>query len=450
MVQQTMIPDAHTLPLPIQWHEGMLLAPQHFQQLSHRSEQLLHWRSMLADPFQWGVRRFAYDHALLLSGRFRVLELEALMPDGLVVALAKNGIEELEVDLALYEQELQEGAVTVHLAIAAQRNGAALAVGDHARYDSVMSPPIADDNTGVDGIEIPYLRPRIILLVSDAPPSRYVSVPLARIEKKNGLFTLTDFIPPTLCIELDSPVGEICREIATMLREKSVYLSEEIRANHYDMGSPAMLEKRAQIRSMVEGLPFLEGILFTGKSHPYPLYLALCIVSGHVATLGDAYVPPVFPAYDHNDLRKTFKALRDFIMTSVEQGIWEEYIAVTFELKNDLFLRRIEPAWLDEPLLIGVRGAARVSQREIAAWMESALIGSASVMQSLRERRILGADRRRREDGYQRIATRGAMLYEIEVEPEFVRPSEDLLIQSIGESGGIVQEIVLFVRNKRL
>lgn len=34
---------ADDLPAAVQWHEGMLLAPQHFQVRALRQEELLHW-----------------------------------------------------------------------------------------------------------------------------------------------------------------------------------------------------------------------------------------------------------------------------------------------------------------------------------------------------------------------------------------------------------------------
>ena len=72
---------ANELPAAIQWHEGMLLAPQHFQQLSLRQERLLHYHASHLAPFHYGVIRLRLDNALLLEGTIRVLELEAILPE---------------------------------------------------------------------------------------------------------------------------------------------------------------------------------------------------------------------------------------------------------------------------------------------------------------------------------------------------------------------------------
>ena len=51
-------------PLPhIQWHEGMLLSPQHFQQESARVDTLVGWQSLSANALAWGVKHFDIDAA---------------------------------------------------------------------------------------------------------------------------------------------------------------------------------------------------------------------------------------------------------------------------------------------------------------------------------------------------------------------------------------------------
>ena len=77
--------DARRVPEAIDWHEGMLLAPQHFQQLSLRTEEMLHYHSAALVPFPWGVLRLAIDEAALTQGFLRVSEIEAVLPDGPVL-----------------------------------------------------------------------------------------------------------------------------------------------------------------------------------------------------------------------------------------------------------------------------------------------------------------------------------------------------------------------------
>src|SRR5258706_12641241 len=52
----------------IEWFEGMLLSPQHFQLMSSRIDSLVAWQTLAAAPFSWGVRRLVLDHGLLSAG----------------------------------------------------------------------------------------------------------------------------------------------------------------------------------------------------------------------------------------------------------------------------------------------------------------------------------------------------------------------------------------------
>ncbi|MBL0942311.1 MAG: type VI secretion system baseplate subunit TssK, partial [Alphaproteobacteria bacterium] len=64
----------------IQWHEGMLLLPQHFQQNDVRQTELLQFHISEVSPFHWGVRYCEIDSAMLVSGVLYFLALEAIMP----------------------------------------------------------------------------------------------------------------------------------------------------------------------------------------------------------------------------------------------------------------------------------------------------------------------------------------------------------------------------------
>jgi hypothetical protein len=77
--------DARLIPDAVQWHEGMLLSPQHFQQADLRNQALQGYMTLLAAPYGWGVIRLRINEAALMAGRFAVTDLEAVMPDGLLV-----------------------------------------------------------------------------------------------------------------------------------------------------------------------------------------------------------------------------------------------------------------------------------------------------------------------------------------------------------------------------
>jgi type VI secretion system protein ImpJ len=439
--------SANEVPDAIQWHEGMLLTPQHFQQQAARLEGLLQYSSTLMAPFCWGVRKLTIDPDLLPGGVFRVLNLEATMPDGLVVSHDASAGDDLRLDLMASSKASGSRLLTVHLAVPVRT--ATPMKGDFARYRSLEGEPIADENTGDGALRIPRLRPRLVLLATETPPAKYNSFPLAVVERQDEVFELTGFIPPTTAVSADSPLGDLCSTVANRLREKAIFLSERVRAPSAAAGAPVILEGQRQIHSLVGALPPFEAILATGRSHPYTLYLSLCAVAGHVAALAGSLLPPIFTAYNHNDLRSAFGEVRDFILRAVNEGISEAYTRILFKFRDGGFNLMFDSAWADRRLVIGIRGQSGTTEKEMMAWGRDCLIGSEDVIPSLHQKRILGAARQFLDRDDELIPTAGVVLFVLQRDLEFIKPNRVLRILNTRDVAGSAgpAEIVLYVRN---
>jgi type VI secretion system protein ImpJ len=440
--------DAREIPESIQWHEGLLLTPQHFQQLSLRQEALLQYVASSIAPFNWGVRYLKVDPASLAAGRLRVLELEAVMPDSLVVSFGMRRGEELQVELAQYDEQLKQRPLTVHLAVAA-RESDPVTRGDLPRYDSVEGEPVPDENTGEGSLRIPRLRPRLRLLVADSPPKKYVTLPIARVFCRDETYTLTDFIPPALTVERQSPLGVICSWTARRLREKAMYLADQLRLPASGARAGVDRETEDLIRSLVASLPLLEAVLGAGASHPFVVYLALCSVAGQVSVMGRSLVPPAFAPYDHNDLRATFEPVLAYISRKVDEGVTATFTAHPFRYEEGVYSLTFERGWAGKRLAVGVRGATGATEQEVVRWGYGCVIGSRSRMRAMRESRVLGARRQLIERDEDLVPPRGVVLFSLRPDPEFVEPDEELQIFHAGEYGPSQrpQEIVLYVKN---
>jgi type VI secretion system protein ImpJ len=438
------LPPNH-IPEAILWHEGMLLAPQHFQQLSLRHEALLQYSTLTFIPFAWGVRHFSVDQNLLLTGVFRVLDLEAVMPDGLVVS--HDADLPLEIDLTARKDEIAQQTLSIHLAI--PDRACRLTEGELARYQTFEGDPIADENTQDGELRIPRLKPHLTLLATEKPPSKYVSFPLAKIQYRNEAFTLTSFIPPTIEVPLRSPLGDLCSHTAKRLREKAMFLADQLQSPSSTVGMPSNLETRSRIQCLTAGLPHFEAVLSTGRSHPYTLYLAFCSLAGHLAALGNSLLPPVFPPYNHNDLRASFEQVQNFAFRMVAEGVSEAYSGIPFRFENGIFSLAFDPAWSHRRLFLAMRGQTGMAEKELLEWGESCLIGSQSITASLREKRILGAPRQLVERDEELAVSRGMLLFRLQADAAVVKPGELLQILNKEDSGRIFrpEEIVLYVRN---
>jgi type VI secretion system protein ImpJ len=433
--------NSRQIPEAIQWHEGMLLAPQHLQQLSLRSESLVHYYLQAVCPFFWGVRELEIDQKLLVGGVFRVLKLEALMPDGLVASHVAGSDGDLQISL----QNVQQYPATIHLAVPARSSTATK--GDLSRYESVAGDPVVDESTGDGEITIPRLKPKLKLIVGEAP-AKYVSFPLAKVQYKNEAFTATEFVPPTSIVPTGSPIWQICSLTAAKIRERALFLCEQVRSPAAAGRVPLLLETKNRIQSLVSALPQFEAVMGTGMSHPYELYKAFCVLAGHLAGLGYSMMPPVFRPYKHNDLYAGFLEIQEFCFAMMEEGIPESYLAIPFQLVKKTFSLIFDSSWKEQRIFLAMRGQTGMSEKDVVEWGEQCRIGSESVMRSMRDKRVLGAGRQLVQSYESLVPARGVILFALEYDPQFIKTDELLLAVNDNESAGMhPAELILYVKN---
>lgn len=432
------------IPNAIQWHEGMLLAPQHFQQQSLRQEAMLQYFVRGMNPFFWGIRRLLIDRELLPTGVLRVLELEAVLPDGLLISYPEPGIPELKLDLSAAANPVAGQPLTVHIAVA--NRGEHSLGGALSRFHSVEDAPVADENTGDGAIPIPRLVPHLRLLVTDTPPAKYVSFPLLRVQVRDGAYSLSDYVPPTVAVSRDSALGEICGQTAQRMREKALYLAEQVQAPAASR-SPQTGENRERIRALVAMLPAFEALLASDSAPPFALYLAFCTLAGHVAGLGSSLVPPQFSRYNHSELQACFLDVQDFILRMISEGISENYLRVPMQWDGRQFTTAMMPEWLQRKIYLSLRAPSGGSEHDLVVWGEQCLIGTAGVMPAIRSTRVLGARRHSIQRAEDLLPPRGTVLFSLSPDQEFIRPGEQLQIFNTQHGQGTrPTEIVLYVR----
>lgn len=420
----------------------MLLAPQHLQQLSQRSESLVQYYLHCIDPFFWGIRHLEIDQKLLTTGVFRVLKLEAVMPDGLVVSHQAGQSPDLQLAL----QNVQHQPVAIHLAVPARSLVATK--GDLPRYHSVEGEPVIDESTGDGEITIPRLKPQLRLFAGDIPPAKFVSFPLAKVQYRNEAFGLTEFIPPATIVPIGSTIWEICSLTAAKIRERALFLAEQVRSPASAGRIPLMLETKNRIQNLVCGLPQFEAVMNTGVSHPFELYKAFCLLAGNLAGLGYSMVPPVFAAYNHKDLYASFSQLQEFSFAMMEEGIPESYLAIPFQLVRKTFSLVFDNEWKGRRLFLAMRGQTGMSEQDVVAWGEQCRVGSESVMRSMRDKRILGASRVFIQSYEALVPARGVILFALDFDPQFIKPDETLQVVNDSEGAGLhPAEIILYVKN---
>ncbi len=444
--------DLRSIPDAVQWHEGMLLAPQHFQQAGLRAELLLHFHLAQAVPFHWGVISLQLDHARLAMGCFRVLALQAILPDGLAVHYPDDDAAALELDLLPFAERLRDAPARIYLAAPARRaDMASSESGEASRFRSVEGEEVVDHNTGDNPMRLPRLRPNLMLMVGDRPSAKYTAMPIAEVSFANDTLQLAPgYLPPLLGVALDAPLGQLCLALAQGVRQKASFLAERAQGAGGAARHASLLEARSAIQCLVAGLPPFEAALNTGRAHPFGLFVLAAGIAGQVAPLGPGMVPPIFDAYDHDDPAASFRPLLTFIERVLET-ISELHQSIAFAQDGNAFRLKLDPAWLDDgELLIGVRGRAGTGEAETAQWIEESLIGDSEQIQPMTEARIRGAARARilESEALDIVPTRGTLVFRIAADRNFIAANRVLEIANPRDVGGARRplEIVLYVR----
>lgn len=385
--------DQEPLPEALQWSEGMLLAPQHFQQSDIYWEKRLRHVMAQLQPHYWGVLDLAVDRSALAEGRVQLQRLECVLPDGLVVQYPGAGGEPaLSLDVSNDPAFDQNRPLTISIAVPVRADGAASSVAPIQRFDSVAGGMALDENTGEEQLPMSRLRPRLSLLAGDELPSRYVTMPLFRLVKDlSGEVRLDDFHPPLLRIGASAFLEEASLQqgllnLATRIRAKA----RELAGYNDSEGMHGLPEQRLMVSQLGAALPAFEILANNASTHPFSAYLGLAQLVGQTAGVLANPVPMQMASYRHQDLMPGFStALKrlDDVLASLKLG----YEMLSFEaVRGGVFECELPDDWSPEVLLLELRGGSGPGQ--MLAWLGKAAVGDASLHPLFEQRRIPGAE----------------------------------------------------------
>ncbi len=413
------------IPESIQWHEGMLLHPQHFQQLNYRAEDIAYYYAGLFVPYLWGIIQMDIDELKLSQGIFSITELEAVMPDGLPVyhneALYQR---HLEINI---QETFTSGVnqITLHLAVPAYQF--------NSQRDRFYSEEreVVDDAERQKKMNIPVLRPKLSLLTDAQINKSYASFPIAKILFREASYQLGSFIPPILSLNHKSTLFNRCEQIILNIRKKTQKLDDELSALTSNFNAQDYLGVQYKIERLVSELPRIEAMLNAKATHPFLVYLALCSLAGKVCSLNYNKVPPVFSAYDHNRLEEVFSELENYINLSISQII-EKYQLVILTIQQGRFtVPQKHLPTNKEPLVIGIY-TTHLHRQDLEHWLKTVVIATEDHIDRAISNRVYGASRQT-IDYYEPlniIPTANLVLIAINTSDEFISANKPLIIES--------------------
>jgi type VI secretion system protein ImpJ len=437
---------------PIQWHEGMLLMPQHFQQADMRMEGVLNYYISHISPFFWGIVNLEVDEALLTAGTFRPLKLEAIMPDGFVVPALPETLKPLQLDLLPFRDKIQVTPYFIYLCMPQLHGDNTDVTGDMPRYHSSLSANVIDTNTGQQPIDIPRLAPNLSLQVGLEPPAHYVCLPLSQVSCDSKSFALTEYIAPQIQVNFLTGIGEVCGRLAQHLRQKLAYLQQKVQSVGERVSKNPFLEEIEDIRlKLIAGLLPFEAIFSIGKAPPFDIYRVLCTLAGQISGIKYGEIPPRFDPYDHQDIKKSFGQVIEYIEKVLDE-IEESYTVIRFSLNERVFTLQLQSDWVGDRLVLGVRASPGMAEENLLNWIQNCVIVTDKNITLAKDNRVLGAERRIVSEvpSMNLVPTRGVQLLIVDADPRYIDPKGILCLFNMSDDDlNRPVEIVLYDSNEK-
>jgi type VI secretion system protein ImpJ len=208
-------------PQRVVWSEGLLIGPQHLQQLDLYHERLLSMRLEAVEALPWGVVRCEIDPVALSAGQVRVLRLQAVMPDGAVLALDEGDAELPPLRHVDHHFPAAEAKLELFVGLLREREG----IDNYSQSDDALGRyriarrEVRDTTSPQQRAEVGFGQRNAVLLFGDEPQDDYVVLKLAEIghDHKGQLLLLDAFVPPCLRVSASSfLVGGLRRLLETM------------------------------------------------------------------------------------------------------------------------------------------------------------------------------------------------------------------------------------------
>jgi len=364
----------------------MFLRPQHFQQQERFLESLLERRTMPLRPHAWGITQISVNEDLLAVGKFGLLNLTAVMPDGTVV----NAPADAELPPPIDIPPDTRGAV-VYLTLPPRQPGAqefmrAASATGAVRYAVAEQEAIDSFSASRNAEAIDTAQPNLRLGISAEQTDGRVLLSLARILERRDQLVVLDrtYIPSSLVLEAHPALAGIVEDIGGRAAARADELAKRAVAK-IEAGTET-LTSFFMLQALNRWTPLFKHLRTCSGHHPETLYATLLQVAGEMATFSTAARrPPVFPDYDHLDLRRCFAPVIDFLINAFSIQFSQAAVQLDIEMPQPgAYICPIRDRNLFRTATIFIAVSARRPPQEIAERFPAQIkIGSVTQMREL-------------------------------------------------------------------
>ena len=316
------------------WSEGMFLQPQHFQQQDRYTEALVRQSCDSLRPYGWGVAHLALDREALALGRIAITAARGLLPDGTPFNIPDHDPPPVPLEVGADARNIR-----VMLALPLRRAGMAdVERGDQtdtaARYRAVAGE-VRDNNvdTANNSTFIEVGEPRLRLFLDTRDFGEYTTIGVARVLEKRPdqrVILDPDYLPPCLDCRGVPALAGFATEVLGLLHQRGDALADRVAGAGTARGASLDIAQFLRLQVVNRFEPLFAHLAAMRNLHPENFYQIALQLAGEMATFTDKVKrrPPIFPAYDHDDLQKTFGPL----MTELRRSLSLEEVDAAIQI----------------------------------------------------------------------------------------------------------------------
>ncbi|WP_166819887.1 type VI secretion system baseplate subunit TssK [Thalassoroseus pseudoceratinae] len=404
--------------LPVHWHEGLFLRPQHFQAADRFWTERLQTAEQWDHPYCYGLQSLEFSRDALTNSQLQIDRIQARMPDGTLIALEQGQTpdrlslrnawaDEDAATVDLTEAFHTSPVVRVYLGVPRFRMGTTNVsqLGQSESRTRFVERQIAlqDESQGGNDQTIGLRDLNVRLLLSTDDLDGYDVLPIAQVTRSSAEGSVPEidfhYIPPLLSVSAWSPLDrDLLRGLHDRIAYKLGVLGEQLasRGLHIQAQEPGDLDRILMLGQLNEAHAQLTALL-TSRPRPVEVYRLLCEIVGRLALFSPQRTVADIPAYDHDDLGTVFRRLRELIEAGLENVRDYAYHKRDFRGSGAGLTAVLDPQWFqpDWQWFIGVhRGSLSASEvRELLSpGMLDWKFGSAGQVESLYSQRASGLD----------------------------------------------------------
>ncbi len=311
----------------INYRQGMLLRPQHFQLQVHRDEYRLRELSRRLQPYFYGTEELNLSTDALLGGSIAAFEGTILFPDGACAVLGANAI---LTTRRIPDELLDSGEiVTVHAALRRFSEN-----GNNSRsFDGAPDPECDSRFTTVSGgdtvndlyggkasgnVEFMKYNVRIFFGSELENISDFVTVKIAEVYRDGSRIVFNDdYAPPTVDLYTSPSLKGIMSDISALILSKTRVFEKYKRLRSSTKLSSYEIMLMGVISNLCLASGSVQAIQEFKQAHPADVWRELVkivsLLSAGCDDVSSVAAETRFPSYDHDNLFPVFAKLREQI-----------------------------------------------------------------------------------------------------------------------------------------